>query len=201
MWKSILAVGIAMLMAFSVKATQFEQDKYYRVIDGAKPPSTPTVTEFFSFYCPHCYKFEAVVEQLKPNLPANATFEKVHVSFMGDDMAVPMAMAYATMVSLKVEKTMVPVMFEQIHNKRQPPRNEAELRQLFIDNGVDPVKYDAVYDSFTVNAMQMKFDKDFAGSTLTGVPAVVVNNKYIVKTDHIKSYDEYNQLVSYLLSL
>ena len=49
--------------------------------------------------------------------------------------------------------------------------------------------------------MQRKFDIQFEASTLTGVPGVLVNNKYIVKPNAIRSYDEYNQLVNYLLAL
>ncbi|WP_337233035.1 DsbA family protein, partial [Vibrio cholerae] len=90
--------------------------------------------EFFSFYCPHCYKFESVIENLKPALPKEARFEKVHVAFMGADMAVPMAKSYATMVSLGVEDKMVPAMFAQIHQKRQAPKNEDELKKVFTDN-------------------------------------------------------------------
>ena len=92
-------------------------------------------------------------------------------------------------------------MFGQIHEKQKTPRDEAELRQVFIDNGVDANKFDTAYNSFAVNSMQKRFDQQFDASTLTGVPGVLVNNKYIVKPDQIKSYEEYNQLVSYLLTL
>jgi len=52
-----------------------------------------------------------------------------------------------------------------------------------------------------VNSMQKGFDKQFKQSTLTGVPGVVVNNKYIVLPNEIRSYDDYNALVNYLLTL
>ncbi len=48
-----------------------------------------------------------------------------------------MSKAYATMVALKVEDKMVPVMFNRIHNMRKPPRDDAEIRQIFLDEGVD----------------------------------------------------------------
>ncbi|MGU3844934.1 DsbA family protein, partial [Vibrio diabolicus] len=103
--------------------------------------------------------------------------------------------------SLGVEVTMIPAMFAQIHQKRQAPKDDAELKQLFIDNGVEGKKFDAAYNSFAVNSMQKGFDKQFAASTLRGVPGVVVNNKYIVLANEIRTYDEYNQLVNYLLTL
>ncbi|MUK31727.1 thioredoxin domain-containing protein [Aliivibrio fischeri] len=198
--KKLFVFLSAVMFAFSVQATQFEEGKYYQVLDVAKS-TQPKVTEFFSFYCPHCYKFEAVIKNLKPALAKSVKFEKVHVAFMGNDMAVPMAKSYATMVVLGVEGKMVPAMFKQIHELGQRPKNEDELRQVFINNGIDPDKYDEAYNSAAVSAMQRKFDIQFEASTLTGVPGVLVNNKYIVKPNAIRSYDEYNQLVNYLLTL
>ncbi|MEF1191793.1 DsbA family protein, partial [Vibrio parahaemolyticus] len=111
------------------------------------------------------------------------------------------AKSYATMVSLGVEDKMVPAMFAQIHQKRQAPKNEDELKKVFTDNGVDGNKFDAAYNSFAVSSMQKRFDKQFKESTLTGVPGVVVNNKYIVIPNEVRSYAEYSELVNYLLTL
>ncbi|HCG5962021.1 TPA: thiol:disulfide interchange protein DsbA/DsbL [Vibrio parahaemolyticus] len=198
--KKLLALCSTLLLAFSAHAAQFEEGKHYKVLD-VKKATKPTVTEFFSFYCPHCYKFESVIENLKPALPKEARFEKVHVAFMGADMAVPMAKSYATMVSLGVEDKMVSAMFAQIHQKRQAPKSEDELKKVFTDNGVDGNKFDAAYNSFAVSSMQKRFDKQFKESTLTGVPGVVVNNKYIVIPNEVRSYAEYSELVNYLLTL
>lgn len=198
--KKLFTLLSFLLFSVAAHAAQFTEGTHYTVLDAEKS-TTPKVTEFFSFYCPHCYQFEPIVDNLKHSLPNNAKFEKVHVAFMGGSMAVPMAKSYATMVSLDAEKTLVPAMFKQIHDLRRAPRDEQELRQIFIDNGIDGAKFDAAYNSFVVNSMQRSFDKQFAKSTLTGVPGVVVNNKYIVKADKIRSPEEYNQLVNFLLTL
>lgn len=198
--KKLFSLFAALILSASVNAAQFEEGTHYKILDVAKADK-PVVTEFFSFYCPHCYKFEGVIKYLKKDLPESADFQKVHVAFMGNDMAVPMAKAYATMIALDAEESMIPAMFTKIHEMKQTPKNEAELRQVFIDNGVDSKKFDAAYNGFAVNSMQKRFDKQFDASTLTGVPGVLVNNKYIVKPEKITSYEEYNQLVNYLLTL
>ncbi|WP_070965428.1 thiol:disulfide interchange protein DsbA/DsbL [Vibrio sonorensis] len=198
--QKFIALFAGLMLAFTAHAAQFKEGEHYTVVNNPKS-STSKVTEFFSFYCPHCYKFEAIVENLKPALPQETRFEKVHVGFMGGNMALPMAKAYATMVALEVEQTMVPVMFRQIHDLGQAPRDEQDLRQIFIDHGVAADQYDSAYNSFVVNSMQRKFDKEFKKSTLTGVPGVLVNNKYLVTGKGIKTYDDYNRLVNYLLTL
>lgn len=198
--KKLITLLSSLLIALSVNAAQFEQGTHYKVLDVEKSDQAK-VTEFFSFYCPHCFKFEPVIENLKASLPQGAKFEKVHVAFMGSDMAVPMAKSYATMIALDVEKSMVPVMFKQIHELRDAPKDEKALRRVFIDNGIEAEAFDSAYNSFVVNSMQRGFDKQFEKSTLTGVPGVLVNDKYIVKPDQIRSFEEYNQLVNYLLTL
>ncbi|MFA0071852.1 thiol:disulfide interchange protein DsbA/DsbL, partial [Vibrio breoganii] len=120
-------------------------------------------------------------------------------SFMGGNMGLPMSKAYATMIALKVEDKMVPVMFNRIHTMNKPPRDEAELRQIFLDEGVDAKKFDAAYNGFAVDSMVRRFDKAFKDSGLSGVPAVIVNNRYLVEAQGINSLDEYFELVNFLL--
>ncbi|KLV05016.1 MULTISPECIES: thiol:disulfide interchange protein DsbA/DsbL [Photobacterium] len=199
MLKKILAFASIALLSLSVQAAKFTEGDYYKVLDLPKS-STPVVTEFFSFYCPHCHNFEPMIQQLKKALPDNAKLQKNHVSFMGGAMGTSMSKAYATSVVLGVEDKMIPVLFARIHDMNKPPRNDEELRQIFIDEGVKAEDFDGAFNSFAVNSMVNRFNKAFKDSGLTGVPAVVVNNKYLVQTSNIRSADEYFELVNFLLT-
>ncbi|KJG54217.1 thiol:disulfide interchange protein [Photobacterium kishitanii] len=189
--------------SFIVHAAKFTEGNYYKILDQPQS-TTPVVTEFFSLYffslyCPHCFQFEPMMRELKTKLPDNVKFQQMHVSFMGGSMGKVMSKAFATAVVLNVTDKMVPVLFNRIHTLNQPPRNEAEVRQIFIDEGVPAAEFDGAFNSFAVNSMVTRFDKSFEDAGLTGVPAVIVNNKYLVKTGKIKSADEYFELVNFLL--
>ncbi|MCG9544857.1 thiol:disulfide interchange protein DsbA/DsbL [Vibrio sp. Isolate33] len=196
--KKLFAFFSLIMLSLSAHAAKFNEGEHYKVLD-LEASKKPVVTEFFSFYCPHCNSFEPIIQQLKQQLPADAKLQKNHVSFMGGNMGLPMSKAYATMIALKVEDKMVPVMFNRIHNMNKPPRDEAELRQIFLDEGVDAKKFDAAYNGFAVDSMVRRFDKAFKDSGLSGVPAVVVNNRYLVEAQGINSLDEYFELVNFLL--
>jgi protein dithiol oxidoreductase (disulfide-forming) len=196
----LFALATTLLMSLTLQAAQFEEGTNYKVLD-LPHTDQPTVTEFFSFYCPHCFKFESVLEQLQKQLPTGTIFQKSHVSFMGGDMGIPMSKAYATMVSLNIENKMVPVMFDRIHIKRQPPKDNSELRSIFTNEGVDGTKFDDAFNSFAVDSMVRRFDQEFNDSGLTCVPSVVVNGKYLVQAQGLKSINEYFELVDYLLTL
>ncbi|MCG9554944.1 thiol:disulfide interchange protein DsbA/DsbL [Vibrio sp. Isolate31] len=196
--KKLFAFFSLIMLSLSAHAAKFNEGEHYKVLD-LEASKKPMVTEFFSFYCPHCNSFEPIIQQLKQQLPKDAKLQKNHVSFMGGNMGLPMSKAYATMIALKVEDKMVPVMFNRIHNMNKPPRDEAELRQIFLDEGVDAKKFDAAFKGFAVDSMVRRMDKQFENSGLTGVPAVIVNNKYLVQAQGIKSTEEYFELVNFLL--
>ncbi|SHO54306.1 thiol:disulfide interchange protein DsbA/DsbL [Vibrio quintilis] len=196
--KKLFALFATLIISLSVQADPYKEGVNYQVLD--LPHSTnPTVTEYFSFYCPHCFEFEPVIQKLKLHLPKDTEFQKNHVSFMGGSMGAPMSKAYATMISLGVEDKMIPVMFNRIHVERNAPKTEAALKQIFIDQGVDAKKFDATFNSFAVDSMARRFDKGFQESKLTGVPSVIVNNKYLVVTRGIKDNEDYFKLVDFLL--
>ncbi|WP_217514301.1 thiol:disulfide interchange protein DsbA/DsbL [Vibrio metschnikovii] len=197
--KKLFALVATLILSLSAYAAQFKEGVHYKVLDLPKA-SQPSVSEYFSFYCPHCYSFEPIIKQLKEQLPAEVRLQKNHVSFMGGNMGKSMSKAYATMLALNVEEQMLPVMFNRIHNQRKAPKNDQELRQIFTDEGIDGAKFDAAFNGFAVDSMVRRFDKQFQDSGLTGVPAVVVNNRYLVQAQGIKTVDEYFELVNYLLT-
>ncbi|MEZ8196536.1 MULTISPECIES: thiol:disulfide interchange protein DsbA/DsbL [Vibrio] len=196
--KKLLALAATLLLSLSAHAAQFSEGEHYKVLD-LEASKKPVVNEFFSFYCPHCNSFEPIIEQLKTKLPEGVKLNKNHVSFMGGPMGKSMSKAYSTMIALKVEDKMVPILFNRIHNMRKAPKDDAELRQIFLDEGIDAAKYDAAFNGFAVDSMVRRSDKAFKDSGLTGVPAVIVNNRYLVEAQSIKSLDEYFELVNFLL--
>jgi thiol:disulfide interchange protein DsbA len=197
--KKLFALFATILVSLSAHAATFKEGVDYKVLD--RPHSDqPVVNEFFSFYCPHCFHFEEIIEQLQDHLKGKAEFTKSHVSFMGGDMGENMTKAYATMVSLGIKDKMIPVMFNQIHTKREAPQNIEELKQIFVSHGVNAKDFEDTFNSFAVDSMARHYDKDFSESGLTGVPSVVVNNKYLATPKNLKTIDDYYDLIDFLLT-
>lgn len=198
--KKLFALVTTLLLSLSAHAAQFSEGEHYKVLD-LEASKKPTVTEFFSFYCPHCKTFDPIIRQLKAQLPEGVKLNKAHVSLMGGAMGKELNKAFATMVVLKVEDKIAPVMFNRIQTMRKAPNSAEEVRQIFLDEGIDAKKFDAAYNGFTVDSMARRYDKQFQDAGLTGVPAVVVNNKYLVQAQSIESLDQYFALVNYLTTL
>ena len=74
--KKFISFIVLAFFSFCIQAADFKEGTHYTVLKAPHSKSQ-TVTEYFSFYCPHCFQFESVVKGLKAKLPKSAKFEKV----------------------------------------------------------------------------------------------------------------------------
>jgi thiol:disulfide interchange protein DsbA len=74
------------------------------------------------------------------------------------------------------------------------------VKQVFVDNGVPAEEFDGAVDSFAVSGMVSQFDRNTESYNVRGVPAFLVNGKYMVKIESITSQEQFNQLVQFLLA-
>lgn len=209
--KRILLVLMGFLLACSVQATDIKAGKQYFVVNSEKSLQ-PEVIEFFSFYCPHCYFFEAeykIPQKVKENLPAGTTFKQYHVSFLGPQSE-QLTRAWALAMALGVEdKVRMPLFDITQAAAKRGDRNSptaAEIRQIFLDNGVSAEQYDGGIQSFVVNGLVKKQQQLAEKFNVNGVPDFYINGKYRVNMEGLSHNEqsfvqEYVDTVKALLQL
>ncbi|QYJ75076.1 MULTISPECIES: thiol:disulfide interchange protein DsbA/DsbL [Shewanella] len=199
MKKALLMAAALLVAPLMSMAADFKEGVHYEVINEGPGSAKPEITEFFSFYCPHCYNFsKTVVPMIEAKKPEGVAFNQAHVDFIGREMGPEMSRAFAVAHQLKVEKKMEKALFAAIHDKKQHFTNRDDVRALFVANGVDGKDFDSAANSFMVNAQMSKMKRDTENAKLSGVPSLVVNGKYKVLTDSIKSYEEMLDIAFYL---
>ena len=173
-------------LAANASAVQYEEGKHYETID-ARASKKPEVKEFFSFYCPHCNNFEPVVKELKTLLKDGVKFKKSHVDFSGPrdpEIQTILAQGYATANVLPQKDALVAAVFNHIHGKRARINELADMKDIFVSQGVSAEDFDKYYNSFSVRTMasKMKRDQEYyqQKGALKGVPTFIVNGKYRV---------------------
>jgi len=170
--KKVLFFLAAMLMIPMVHAApEFKEGVNYDVVKQTGS-AQPEVLEFFSYYCPHCAKFEPIAEDLKKNLPEGVPMKKNPVAFLGREMGPEMQRAYAVASLLNVEGKLTPAIFDKIHTQRQYPQSRTDVKQIFVDNGVPAEEFDGAVDSFAVSGMVSQFDRNTESYNIRGVPAL-----------------------------
>ncbi len=197
--KKVLFFLAAMLMIPMVHAApEFKEGVNYDVVKQTGS-AQPEVVEFFSYFCPHCATFEPIVEQLKAVMPEGVPLKKNPVAFLGREMGPEMQRAYALASLLNVEGKLTPAIFSKMQ-QRQYPQSRADVKQIFLDNGVPAEEFDGAVDSFAVSGMVSQFDRNTESYNIRGVPAFLVNGKYMVKIESITSQEQFSQLVNFLLA-
>ena len=205
-----LTCCMAILMPFLASASDYLEGKQYTQI-SEKISSKSEVREYFSFYCPHCFRFEPLMEQVKKELPDGTKFERNHVDFLraaSPEIQFMLSKAVVVAQQLKMEKKLINALFNYIHVQRAMFSSEKDIRNVFVLNGADGEKFDKLMSSFSVNshAKRMKKHQDelTKKKVLNSVPTIVVNGKYRINTDQLDKKNveaDYKKLVAYLLAL
>ena len=203
MYRTHIAVHVC--LPFAAFAADFEAGNQYEVLKVEKS-ATPQVTEFFSFYCPHCFKFEPVAKALTAALPEGTEFVKNHVNFLGGvSKQTQSNLSYAYLIAKQQGKgeQVADQIFHSIHVQRAPLQNIKDVKALLATNGISNEVFDTEIASMPVisaeKAMQDKQNKYSQIGALTGVPTFIVNDKYKINLNTIKSQEQLDELVKFLL--
>jgi len=200
------------LLAFSITACaeKYTEGKQYTKVSETASKKTE-VREYFSFYCPHCLRFEPFMEDVKKNLPKDVKFERNHVDFLraaSPQIQAMLSKAVVVAEQLKMDKKLIGALFNYIQIQRAVITSEKDIRNIFVLNGADGAKYDKLMKSFSVNsrAKSMKKHQDTMSKSgaLKSVPTIIVNGKYRINVKELDKNDfeqDYKNLITHLLTL
>lgn len=205
MTRIIVAIVFALMLPLQACAQVelWQEGKHYNVI-AEKASAKPVIKEFFSFWCPACYRFEPLVEKMKANIDEDVKFTKVHVNFMGFTSQDVQDQATKAMIMgrvMKLESKINGAIFDYIHRQKATVGSMNDLRRIFIVNGVDADKFDKTAASFSINSLVNRNNKEIENfrSHLSGVPNFIVNDKYQATFTRDMSADDYVALIQWLL--
>ncbi|GLX78221.1 thiol:disulfide interchange protein DsbA [Thalassotalea insulae] len=208
--KKIMTLLGIMLVSMLANGTEYQEGKHYVKVKEIAV-ETPEVREYFSFYCPHCFRFEPLVAEIKKALPEKAVFVKNHVDFLpgaSKKMQSLLTKALITAQKMDIAESQIEAIFKYIHVHRAVFTSEKDVRNVFVLNGADGEQFERLMASEEVAkaAAQMKSNQDALSQSgdLKSVPTIIVNGKYMIHAhdlDKENFVEDYNKLVKYLLAL
>lgn len=184
----------------ATEAVEYKEGTHYEVIKQTAT-ETPEVMEFFSFYCPHCFTFEPLIATLKKNLDKDVVIKKNHVDFLGKQMGPQLTRAYAAASLLQVEDKVSNLIFDQIQTQHKDINGEQGILDIFEKAGIDNNEAKGALASFPAGGLASQMKRNTETFKIRGVPTIIVNGKYKVKTGSIKSTDEFIALVDFLTKM
>jgi len=195
--KKLVLFVIALIISPLSQAADFKEGTEYTVVSKVATKQ-PEVVEYFSFLCPACFRFEALVTDLKKNLPEGVTFRKNHTETMGGNVGVEMAKAFAISSLLKNTDVMVPKIFNAIHVQKTSMRTIEDARPFFMDAGITEKKFNAAAKSFKLKRTTDQMRQNTNRFGIRGVPTFIINGKYQINNQKITSAEQFQELVAYL---
>lgn len=201
---SSLLILVSYLFSPQVNASQFTLGEHYIEVEGTQTKS-PEVREFFSFYCPHCYRSEPLMQEVAKLVTKPSQFVKNHVDGMpGRKIEIEhfLTKALITADLLNVKSKMVGVIFSYIHQGKADFSTEKDIRNLFVLNGVEGEQFDKTFGSFKVNLAANQMRNKTAAlrkQGITSVPTLIINGKYKPINNSVTSTKEYLFLIKFLL--
>jgi thiol:disulfide interchange protein DsbA len=140
-------------------------------------PGKIEVIEFFWYECPHCNAFEPALEAWSKQLPADVVLNRVPVWFREEPFTAQQKLYYA-IESLGLVPTLHRRVFYAIHNEHLRLRTPEDISAFVLQNGIDPVKFMAVYGSFAIEARVQQARQLAAAYKIDGVPAMGVQGRF-----------------------
>jgi thiol:disulfide interchange protein DsbA len=204
MKKLLVSLVAACLLPFSALAIDFKEGVHYKTLNIAAT-AKPEVREYFSYYCPHCYKYEPLMQSVKAALKPGVKFEKNHVDFLPHgkpETAKLLTKALIAADYLNIEAQITNRIFQAIHVEKNRQLTESDIKGFFLGEGINEKKFASAFKNFSVEGQVMRMKQNQEKSQLTSVPTVIVNGKYKVQANKdIKSNQDYLDLVNYLTTL
>jgi thiol:disulfide interchange protein DsbA len=197
--KSLLSVSF-IAMAFSASA--FTEGVDYVTLEKPIPNADKTLIKVFSYDCPFCYKYDKrVTGPVVQKLEGVVQFKPYHLETKGK-YGLPASRLFAVLV-LKDQANGVPLIDEDkslfkkakmayyaaYHDKKERwDGGENDFLKTGLDAvGMSRADYDAAIKDPRVEALAQEWKAGYDAAKVQGVPAYVVNGKYLIYTKNIRS--------------
>ena len=200
MRKVLSTLGLFFFLSLPAGAQEYQQDVNFFELQVAQPVHTGEkieVLELFWYRCPHCYAFQPHVESYVAGLPDYVNFRRMPAVLR--DSWIPQAKTFYAAKTLSVLKTLHKPIFDAIHQKRRPMSSRSDIKSFFVEHGVDGARFDAVFDSFSLDAQVRQANAQTRQYGLTGVPTVIVNGRYRTSGQLAGSYETMVEVIKTLV--
>jgi protein dithiol oxidoreductase (disulfide-forming) len=209
---------LALVLAPLAQAAQiWTEGTHYAVLSPAQPTSVPKgkveVLEVFSYACPYCNRFQPLVTELEKSLPPNAQMVLLPAAFSTAEDFPMFQRAYFTAQVLGVAARTHQAMFDAVWEtgelatmdsstqRMKNPLPSIEDAAKFYERvaGVKAATFLATAKSFIVDAKMRAADAQILAMQIPGTPCLIVNGKYRVIMDDLRSDNDLIDLVRYLV--
>ena len=150
----------------------------YRVLEAPDGDGDVKVVAYFSFTCPHCRRLEELMEDWAETLPAGVAFRRAHVAYSSTNRL--LAKAHLALLRHDAAEANRSRLFAAIQDRSRQFPTLAALADYVADRGIERETFLRTAESPRIARLVAADEAAFAAAGLTGVPALVVDGKYVI---------------------
>lgn len=213
--KMLVGLCVAMFSVIVANAAPLKEGTDYTVLKNPIPNAKNTVIEVYSYACPFCFKYSKFIPQIAKSLPNGAVFKPYHLEQKGDYGKI--ASEIFAVLIIKDQAKGVDILsdgasfhkaeeayFNEYHKKNNRwggGKNPDAFLQTGLDAaGITKADFEAGLKDPKVQALLKDWEVSYDVATVQGVPAFVVNGKYLIYTKSITSLDDLKNKINTLLA-
>lgn len=190
----LLVAGTALAVDPAVEGTDYKRLKKPLPVETGKQIE---VAEFFWYRCPHCNQLESGLKAWEKTLPADVKLRPVPTVF--NDNWVPGAKIYYTLMEMGVLDKLHVKVFDAYHKEGMNLNDEAQLMAWVRRQGLNEAKFKSVYNSFSIQTKAMRGAHAARAAGLEGVPALLVDGKYLTTVSMTFTEDRLLEVLDQLI--
>ena len=194
-------VLISLVLAPALAAAQ--NTPQYTELDPPQPQvgegNKIEVVEFFWYGCPHCYAIEPLVEEWQKTLPPDTVFRPYPAVF--NATWARDASIFFAFKALGVAEKLHRPFFDAIHLDHLRTDDPKELDAWVQKHGIDPKKFEATRNSFSVQAQTRRAAQLTAAYKIDGTPEFAVAGRYTISAEQGRTPRGMLDTVSYVVNM
>jgi protein dithiol oxidoreductase (disulfide-forming) len=161
------------------------EDQPFDAVAQVIPTDNPAkieVMEIFWYGCIHCYHMDPLLNAWVKKLPSDVYFKRV--PGLPNASWAPMAKAFYAMETLGIQEKLHTPLFDAVNKQKtlNPTDEKAIIEWVTKQSGMDKLKVDQAFKSFTTNTNLNRAAQIFRSSGATGVPSLIIDGKYITSS-------------------
>ena len=175
----LLVVGLGLYYSLGFGGTASGEP--YFALDKPDGTGTIEVVEYFSYECPHCRRFDDLVDGWESALPDGVVFKRVHVAYSSSNRL--LAKAHRALLRHDAIEANHRRLFRAIQDRNRRFATPTALAQFVDGFGVDQEAFLQTLTSPRTAREVGAGERRFVALGLTSVPALVVDDKYLINMD------------------
>ncbi|UYG07899.1 thiol:disulfide interchange protein DsbA/DsbL [Halomonas sp. M4R1S46] len=201
MFKSLIVALAGLGLSTLASAANLVEGEHYTTLD--EPVKTQVeegkieVTEAFWYGCPHCYNLEEPLNAWVAELPEDVVFQRMPATMGGAWNK--HATAFYAAKQLGIQEDLHDDFFEAYHEQGQRLTEVEDIAAFFSNYGVTEEEASEALTAFGVKSQVNQAHARMRNMGLMGVPALIVDGRYVVTPSTAGSLDNMPQVAGALV--